>query len=145
MRKRTRARELSLQILYQLDLRGEEVLEDLEDLLAESGRSEDVLDFARLLVVGTAEKREEIDARISEVAAHWDISRMAVVDRNILRMAVFEMMHRPDIPVKVAINEAIELGKRFSTQQSGAFVNGILDRIRISLEEERAGGTEDRS
>jgi transcription antitermination factor NusB len=142
MRKRTRARELSLQILYQLDLRGDEVLDDLDDLLADSGKGEEVQEFARDLILGTAEERDELDSRIAAVAAHWDISRMAAIDRNILRMSVFEMTRRPDVPAKVTINEAIELGKKYSTQQSGAFINGILDRIRRTIED---GAPPDRS
>jgi transcription antitermination factor NusB len=136
MRKRTRARELALQILYQVDLRGDEILEDLPRLLAESGKPEDVVEFARSLVLGTRQATADLDRRISEVAEHWDVHRMAAVDRNILRMAVYEMLERPDIPPKVSINEAIELGKKYSTQQSGAFINGILDRIRRGLDEE---------
>jgi transcription antitermination factor NusB len=135
MRKRTRARELALQILYQADLRGDEVLDDLSRLLEESGKGEDVREFARELVVGTRGRTEDLDRMISEVAEHWDVRRMATVDRNIIRMAVFEMLERDDIPRKVSINEAIELGKKYSTQQSGAFINGILDRIRRGLEE----------
>ncbi len=135
MRKRTRARELALQILYQIDVRGDEVLDELDSILAASGKSPDVTDFCRELVRGTMEHREEADRRITEVAEHWDIGRMAILDRNILRMAVYELTERPDIPPKVSINEAIELGKKFSTEHSGAFVNGILDRIRRSLEE----------
>lgn len=136
MRKRTRGRELALQILYEYDLRGEEVLDDLDEKLAESGKSEETQEFARQLVLGTVSQWEEAGRRISEVAAHWDLSRMAVIDRNILRLSVFEMSRRPDIPPKVSINEAIELGKKYSTGQSGAFINGILDRIRRTLETE---------
>ena len=134
MRKRTRARELALQVLYQVDVRGDEILADLEDLFVRSEKPEDTFEFARELVMGTVENRPDHDRRIGEVAEHWDISRMAVVDRNILRLAVYEMLHRPDIPEKVTINEAIELGKKYSTENSGAFINGILDRIRRSLE-----------
>jgi transcription antitermination factor NusB len=133
MRRRTRARELALQVLYQVDVRGPEILEDLESLLAEGGADEEVRGFARELVRGTCECREEADRLISGVAEHWDIARMAVVDRNVLRLAVYEMLRCREVPVKVAINEAIELGKRYSTGNSGAFINGILDRIRTLL------------
>jgi transcription antitermination factor NusB len=133
MRKRTRARELALQILYQFDLRGDEVLEDLDSILERSGKARDVTEFTRALVTGTAALSEEADRQIAEVAEHWDVRRMAAIDRNILRMAVFEMRERDDIPTKVSINEAIELGKKYSTGQSGAFINGILDRIRRAL------------
>ena len=134
MRKRTRARELALQILYQIDLRGPATPEELEEMLRDSGKPDDVLDFARVLVRGTLERMEETDSRITEAAEHWDIRRMAVIDRNVLRMAVYEMLDREDIPAKVTINEAIELGKKYSTENSGGFVNGILDRIRRTLE-----------
>src|SRR5262245_41867029 len=87
-------------------------------------------EFATQLVNGVVEHREELDQVIRGVAQNWEIARMAVIDRNVLRMAAFELFHCPDIPPKVAINEAIELGKRFSTQNSGAFVNGILDKIK---------------
>ena len=130
MRKRTRARELALQILYQVDLRGSEILDDIDGIMERTGKAPDVTDFARELVVGTAAASQEADELIASVAEHWDVRRMAAVDRNILRMAVFEMRDRTDIPAKVTINEAIELGKKYSTAQSGAFINGILDRIR---------------
>ncbi len=131
MRKRTRARELALQMLYQVDARGPESVEDLDAFLVrEEPEDAEVREFARALVVGTIEVMAEIDAILSGAAQNWHIRRMATVDRNILRLAVFEMLHRPDIPAKVSINEAIDMGKRFSTQQSGSFINGILDRVR---------------
>ena len=137
MRKRTRARELALQILYQIDLREDDLRDDLDSILEKSGKAPDVTGFARELVVGTTEMGDEADRHIASIAEHWDVRRMAAVDRNILRMAVFEMLRRPDIPAKVSINEAIELGKKYSTAQSGAFINGILDRIRRSLESKK--------
>lgn len=131
MRKRTRAREIALQLLYQVDARGPEGLEEMEDYLArETGSAEDVRTFARRLVEGTIAAQERIDAILSKAAQNWKLNRMALVDRNILRMAVFEMLELDEVPPKVAINEAIELGKRYSTQQSGSFINGVLDRIR---------------
>lgn len=129
MRKRTRARRLALQFLYQLDLRGEEVLAELESTLAASSEGDDVVDFARSVVMRYHEYRDEIDAVISAVAENWDLSRIAVVDRTIIRIAAVEILLRDDIPHRVSMNEAIELGKEFSTAQSGSFINGILDRI----------------
>jgi transcription antitermination factor NusB len=137
MRNRTRAREISLQILYQLDLREEELREHLDDLLLDEEEPEEVIEFSRGIVLGVLEARDESDRMITEVAEHWDIARMAAIDRNILRIAVYEMTSRPDIPRKVSINEAIELGKKYSTEQSGAFINGILDRIRRQIEDAR--------
>lgn len=131
MRKRTRSRELALQLLYQIDARGDEVLATMEQFFeGEESADEEVRVFTRKLVTGTRDSAEEIDALITEAAENWRLDRMALVDRNILRMAVFEMLHLEEIPAKVSINEAIELGKRFSTKQSGSFINGILDRIR---------------
>lgn len=134
MKKRTRARELALQFLYQVDLRGSEVEADLEPFLAEEERDRTTSEFASLLVRGTLENRATIDERIQSVVQNWEISRMAVVDRNVLRLATFELLYRDDIPPKVSINEAIELGKRFSTQNSGGFINGVLDKVKDRYE-----------
>ena len=130
MRKRTQARELALQLLYQLDLRGEEVVPDLLEHLASVPDAE-VRDFARELLQGYRERAQEIDRRIEEVARNWQLRRMAVIDRNILRLATYELLHRDDVPPLVAINEAIELAKKYSTKNSGPFVNGILDNLRL--------------
>jgi len=89
--------------------------------------------FADPLIRGTLEHRDEIDAHIRRIAKNWELHRIAVVDRNILRLAIFEMLHREDIPPVVSINEAIDIAKKFSTEESGKFVNGILDRIRGEL------------
>ncbi len=129
MKKRSRARELALQFLYQLDLRGEELLPEAREFIRGEEKDAEASKFAQRLVEGTFEHRTEIDKMIQDVAQNWNISRMAVVDRNVLRLATFELLHCDDIPPKVAINEAIELGKRYSTSNSGAFINGILDKI----------------
>jgi N utilization substance protein B len=89
--------------------------------------------FADPLIKGTLEHRAEVDAIIQKHAKNWDISRMAVVDRNILRLAIFEMLHREDIPPVVSINEAVDIAKKFSTGDSGKFINGILDKVRGEL------------
>ena len=138
MRKRTRARELALQALYQLDLCGAEVLEQLDQILARSDAEPDVRRFARELILGTWTHRSRLDAHITEAAENWDLHRMATVDRNILRLASYELLFLDDVPPKVAINEAIDLAKRYSTADSGAFVNGVLDRIRIEEEKRKA-------
>ena len=130
MKKRTRAREVALQYLYQHDLMHQADQEDLQEFLREQDEDGEVRSFARDLALGTPEVKEALDREIQAVAQNWQISRMAVIDRNVLRMAAYEMLHSADVPPKVAINEAIELGKRFSTQNSGAFINGILDRIK---------------
>ncbi len=129
MKKRTRARELALQFLYQLDLCGKSVLPEARAFVQGEERDAETARFALRLVEGTHEKQADLDRAIQSVAQNWSIARMAVIDRNVLRLATYELLHCPDVPPKVAINEAIELGKRYSTQNSGAFINGILDKI----------------
>jgi transcription antitermination factor NusB len=119
-----------LQMLYQLDLRGDSALEAAEEVAREEEPDREARAFAAKLVRGVRESIDEIDREIAATAQNWDISRMAVIDRNVLRMATWELLYCRDIPPKVAINEAIELGKRYSTQKTGAFVNGILDKIK---------------
>ncbi len=131
MRRRTKARELAVQFLYQLDLRSGENTEGLDEFLELEPTEPEVQSFAKRLAIGTYDHREEIDLCLKNVAQNWDLNRMATIDRNVLRMAVFELLFCPDIPPKVTINEAIEIGKKFSTANSGAFINGILDRVRL--------------
>jgi transcription antitermination factor NusB len=130
VKKRSRGRELALQMLYQVDLRGDSALEAAEEVAREEEPDRDARAFATKLVNGVRETLDELDREIAATAQNWDISRMAVIDRNVLRMATYELLYCRDIPPKVAINEAIELGKRYSTQKTGAFVNGILDKIK---------------
>lgn len=92
-----------------------------------------VRSFAEPLILGTLDNQERIDAEIVNHAANWTIERIAVVDRNILRLAIYELLHRQDIPPIVTINEAVDIAKRFSTDESGKFVNGILDKIKAGL------------
>jgi transcription antitermination factor NusB len=132
MRKRTQARELALQLLYQLDLRGEEILPEIEAYLDDPGSGDaEMRSFAKELILGYWERRQPIDQKIEEVAKNWQLRRMAAIDRNILRLATYELLYRDDIPPLVAINEAIDIAKKFSTKNSGPFVNGILDNIRL--------------
>jgi transcription antitermination factor NusB len=138
VKNRTRGRELSLQFLYQLDLRGADILPEAEEFLRLEEPDKEKRAFALKLIRGTVEQWSEINRVIQSVAQNWDISRMAVIDRNVLRMATFELLYCKDIPPKVAINEAIEIGKRFSTQNSGAFINGILDKIKSRFAEQKA-------
>ena len=100
--------------------------------------SKSVRPFFLQLVQGVRESQDEIDALIERFSQNWKIGRMPRVDRNILRVAVYELLHCHDIPPKVSINEAIDIAKRFGTEDSGAFINGILDSVRISLEKEGA-------
>ena len=139
MKKRTRGRELALQLLYQLDLRGEELFEQADEFLRGEENDREAKTFAKKLLAGVHENQAELDRTIQSVAQNWDIARMAVIDRNVLRLAAFELLHCKDIPPKVAINEAIELGKRYSTQNSGAFINGILDKIKSRFSDGKTG------
>ncbi len=134
MRKRTQAREFALQLLYQLDITEDK---DCEVVLSnlwqtqDEAVADDIKGFTADLVKGVAAHLEEIDERISQYASNWQIERMAVVDRNILRLASYELLFRGDIPPKVSINEAIELAKKYSGIEAAKFVNGILDKVKI--------------
>ena len=125
-RNRTIAREISLQALFQQDLTDSKK-EDLDDLLAEAVEGE--RGYARSLVIGVLENKPELDSRISEVTANWKLERIAAVDRAILRLGLYELLEMAEVPPKVVINESVELAKKFSTEKSGAFVNGVLDKI----------------
>jgi len=134
VKKRSRGRELALQVLYQLDLIGPELFDERAAYDGSEERDRESRAFAVELVAGVRAHWAELDASIRAVAQNWDIARMAVIDRNVLRLGTYELLHCKDIPPKVAINEAIELGKRFSTANSGAFINGILDKIKSQSE-----------
>lgn len=134
MRRRTKARELALQILYQVDIRKEEadiLLEDFwqQEQQAKGKINNSIKEFTTALVKGTLKNLQKINAVISSYAENWELDRMAVIDRNIIRMASFELLYLEDIPPKVSINEAVDLAKRYGDVDSGKFVNGILDRI----------------
>jgi len=132
MRKRTQAREIALQALYQHEIqrRADQNLKVAwEEFLAETTDDPGVRDYARFLMEGVLNRLEELDGRIADVAENWNLNRIAIVDRCILRIALFELLDSADVPPKVAINEAIDLAKKFSTEQSGNFVNGILDKV----------------
>ena len=126
--KRRRAREYALQLLFQHDFApGVEI--DYAGFWADKNEEDSVKDFARGIVEGTLRHLEEIDRAIESAAEHWALGRMAAVDRNILRAGAYELMFAPDVPTKVAINEALEVAKKFSSQDSAQFINGVLDRI----------------
>lgn len=129
MGARRKARELALQMLFEHDVAGTAP----DDMFRRSGDlqkvSEGVRDFTKRLVSGTLEHRDSLDAMISKQAEHWRLMRMPIVDRNILRMALFELLHEPDTPRPVVIDEALEIAKRFSTPRSSQFINGILDGV----------------
>ena len=133
MGKRRKARVLALMMLYELEFRPGEGDRVLKEFWQTHPTFPDVQAFAESLVRGAVEHAAEIDRLIAANAAHWSLARIAPVERNILRLAAYELLHRDDIPEKVAINEAIELAKLYGSQESGAFVNGILDQIRLHL------------
>jgi N utilization substance protein B len=138
---RRRARECALQVLYSLDLNPSGSAEQAlayfwRALAAEEGDGTvdpSVTEFAERIVRGTAENLAEIDAVIQRASKNWRLERMARVDRNLLRLATYELKHEAGVPARVVINEAIELAKRFGTAESPAFVNGLLDRITQEL------------
>jgi N utilization substance protein B len=139
MASRRQAREFALLALYQADLAGRDLdaalpelwatALDAEGLEGAKAPEEDEMDFAARLCHGVKEKQAEIDDLLEKSSTNWRLTRMPVVDRNILRISAFELLACEDIPPNVSINEAIELAKRFGTQESRAFVNGIVDRV----------------
>ncbi len=132
--KRRRAREYALQILFQLDVTNSEFSSDVLKAFWENTKEEDedVREFTDDIVVGTRENIDQIDNEINITAEHWSVNRIAIVDRNILRAAAYELLYRADIPPSVVINEAIEISKKYSTGDSASFINGILDKIQKS-------------
>jgi len=135
MGDRRQARELALQALFFFDMDKSDPHESLELFCTNNEEIllQGVKPFFLDLVKGVVENRAQIDALLDKYSTNWKISRMPVVDRNIMRMATFEFLKCPDIPFSVTINEAVEVGKKYGTRDSGAFINGVLDRIR-SLE-----------
>jgi transcription antitermination factor NusB len=129
MRKRTRSREIVLQVLYQLEVRGNEVVDEIDSFCVEHGKEAEISEFAMMLAKGCIHKIKEIDQKITGISENWELQRMPVVDRNILRLACYELCYMDDVPPKVSINEAIDLAKKYSTEKSGLFVNGVLDKI----------------
>jgi transcription antitermination factor NusB len=132
MRKRSLAREYALQILYEIDITGDDHAVILGTFwhLIEDDVTDEVKRFSAELVEMVMQHRADIDKKISQYATNWELDRMAVVDRNVLRLGGCELLFRTDIPPKVSINEAVELAKKFSGVQAGKFVNGILDKVK---------------
>jgi len=130
MRKRSFAREVVLKILYASDIRREKISDYAATFWANYNETDqDVRGFADFLVNGIEAHIGELDKVISRFADNWEIDRMATIDRNILRMACFELLYAEDIPPKVSINEAIDIAKKYGDKDSGKFVNGVLDKI----------------
>jgi N utilization substance protein B len=127
-------RQAAIQFLYQLDTHCPENIDAaMEAFWKQNEVAKNVREFAEPLLRGVLAKQPEIDARIRTLADNWDFQRLAAVDRNILRLAIYEMLFCPEIPPVVSINEAIEIAKKFSTAESGKFVNGLLDRVKQEL------------
>jgi N utilization substance protein B len=134
MGTRRKAREFALQMLFQWDITRDQIESIAASFWINHDESESVVEFARQLVTRTIEHVEQIDRLIQKHAEHWRLDRMAVVDRNLLRMATQEFLFDAETPKSVVINEAIEIARRYSAQESPQFINGILDSIRKELE-----------
>ena len=133
MGKRREGREAAVQFLVYCDLNQGAGTSSAAEFWDLRPATKPIRDFALPLVEGVLKNRQETDERISRYAENYELGRLAVVDRNILRLAIYEMLHREDIPPVVSINEAIEIAKRFGTEESSRFVNGILDRVKLDL------------
>jgi transcription antitermination factor NusB len=134
--KRTKARELAMQGLYQLDIQGSDLLPRLADFFTENDPDTSVRKLAAEWTKGTWEKLALCDELIVSSTIKWQLSRLSTVDKSILRLAVYQLKFCPDIPPRVVINEAIELAKKFSTDKSSAFVNGVLDAVLKKIKNE---------
>jgi N utilization substance protein B len=126
---RHKAREIALQVLYELDAVKHKPVESLNHILSRIEVSEDVVGFARILVDGVVTNREQLDQNIRDFAPAWPLDQISIVDRNILRLAIYEILHDSQIPVKVAINEAVELAKTYGSNNSSRFINGVLGSV----------------
>lgn len=135
MGNRRKSRELAMQALFYIDMSQNDSNDLLERFCVNFNPSKKARPFFLKLVNGVVQEKSEIDSIIEKFSDNWKISRMSCVDRNIMRIAVYELLYCQDIPPKVSINEAIEIGKKFGTEESGAFINGILDSIRMALKE----------
>ena len=129
MGTRRKSRELALQFLFQEEMAGQGGIVDFDEFCSHFQVYKKAIPYAQKLLAGIREKGAEIDAQISRHAQNWRLERMSHVDRNILRIAVYEANYQDDVPSSVAINEAVEIAKRYSTDDSGPFINGILDAL----------------
>jgi transcription antitermination factor NusB len=133
MGTRRRSRELAIKVLFHLEFSGNDP-ELTFDLICDNfGGAKEVKSFSKELVQGIYAHIKEIDELLSKASQHWRLERIAKVDRSILRIALYELLFRDDIPPKVSINEAVDLGKKYGSEESGAFINGILDKIYHTL------------
>jgi N utilization substance protein B len=130
MGTRRKARELAVQLLYQHDLAKMDPEEAMSLFWEHFPADIEVREFCRQLMLGTLDRLAVIDEFLSEASENWSLHRMSVVDRNILRLATYELLDRPDIPPRVSLNEAIEIAKKYSTPDAAMFINGVLDRVK---------------
>ena len=133
MGTRRKARELAVQLLYQQDLARTDPAETIELFWEYFPADLEVREFCTELVLGTLDRLSVIDEFLSEASENWSLNRMSVVDRNILRLATYELLDRPDIPPSVSLNEAIEIAKKYSTPDASVFINGVLDRVKRTV------------
>jgi len=129
MARRSRAREIALQALYQRDQNKSMSQEDALAFLVRRLTEPELVELGKALYLGTVQHLKMIDERLARVADNWSVDRMAIVDRNVLRLGIYELYHGPEVPFKVVLDEAIELAKRYGSEESPGFVNGILDKI----------------
>lgn len=127
--RRRKARELALKMLYQVELNGDDAELALESYCNIFPYQYEIVEYTRFLLSGIKKEKGKLDGFIEKASEHWKLNRITYVDRGILRTAVFEMLFSPDVPPKVAIDEALELAKKFGTEESKDFINGVLDRI----------------
>jgi N utilization substance protein B len=130
---RRRARELAMQALFYMDMQDNVSLQMLESFCDNFRPHQKARPFFLTLVKGVLDARSDIDTLIEQFSKNWKIHRMSGVDRNVMRIAVYELLYCEDIPPKVSINEAVDVGKKFGTEESGAFINGVMDSIRDAL------------
>ena len=137
MGKRRQAREFAVQFLFQGDFNPDCHKSDMDEAIRlfweDKEATDDVKRFATELIQGTIAHQNQIDELIRKYTENWELNRIAAVDRNVLRLALYEMLHRTDVPPVVSINEGVDIAKKFSTAESGKFVNGILDRARKDI------------
>jgi len=133
MGKRRRARELAIQVLFHLEFSPDDPNKAFDLICQSFNCQRSTRSFSKELVLGVCEKKKDLDKLLTEASKNWRLERMSRLDRSILRLATFEMLFREDIPPKVSIDEAVEVGKKFGSEDSGSFINGILDNIYNTL------------
>ena len=145
MSARRKGRELALQVLYQLDMSGASTEQALRSFAESFDQNPKAREFGEELVRGVLGRREAIDACIAGASEHWRLERLSRIDANVIRIAVYEMTAPPGLPLEIAINEAIEVARKFGTTESAAFVNGVLDEVgkRLGLKDVSPVSTED--